>query len=432
MRIHQLKLEQYRGFANTTINFVPNFTLIVGKNGAGKSSILWALRVALSHIQKKTSISKEKMLEFTQDDVANGADIDWPYMNVAAEFSISDVSDKRIWFSAQKNRTEFVKGQAGDVRNQVMDTPDLYEFYELDAQQQHVPVKSFKRPQQEESPLAIYYSAHRATIPVQAISKSGRTSGNEARAYAEALKDRPVLLAEMTDLWRKEVVLKESDKIPDRTNLAIQNSLPDFLEGFSDLRLDESKDKPALKVKKNGIALDIPQLSDGERSMLVILMDLTRRLALANPEIKDPAKNASAIVLIDEIDLHLHPTWQRTITGKLLKTFPKCQFIATTHSPQTIGEVPPENIILLEEGKQPQVPSQSLGMDSNWVLRRLMETPERSTESQKILDDISNLIVNTKYAEATSLIEEAKNLYGIDEEIVRLQTRIERIKLLGK
>jgi hypothetical protein len=80
-------------------------------------------------------------------------------------------------------------------------------------------------------------------------------------------------------------------------------------------------------------------LSDGERGMLVLVLDLTRRLAQANPSVADPAGETGAVVLIDEIDLHLHPKWQRQIVNNLRSAFPRCQFIATTHSAKssTIG-----------------------------------------------------------------------------------------------
>lgn len=432
MIIHNLKLEQFRGFMNTTIDFTPGFNLLVGENGAGKSSVLWALRVALSHVHNKISPSKERTFSFSEGDVANSAIVDWPYLNITMEFSLSE-NENHLWLFAQKSRNKFIAGEAGDVRKQTLDTPDLYQFFRYDSLHQRIPVTNFGKLQNDMlHPLTVYYSAHRATINEKQISKSSRTSGNEARAYAEALQDRAVDLYELADLWRKETVLKESDGIPDRANSAIENSLPIFLEGFSDLHLDESTVPSRLKVKKENISLDISQLSDGERSMLTILMDLTRRLALAYPEIPDPAKNASAVVLIDELDLHLHPIWQRTIVEKLIKTFPKCQFIATTHSPQIIGEVLPENVIILEPGKPPYRPDQSLGMDTNWILQFLMGTDERNSGFKQELEHIAKLIEIEDYDEATSLIDTAVQKYGEFAELVRLQTRIDRIKLLGE
>ncbi|WP_250558852.1 AAA family ATPase, partial [Escherichia coli] len=71
-----------------------------------------------------------------------------------------------------------------------------------------------------------------------------------------------------------------------------------------------------------------------------------------------------AIVLIDEIDLHLHPKWQRDVLKKLTETFPNCQFIVSTHSPQIIGEIPPENVLLVRDGCVLGHPSSARGLSS--------------------------------------------------------------------
>jgi predicted ATP-binding protein involved in virulence len=86
-------------------------------------------------------------------------------------------------------------------------------------------------------------------------------------------------------------------------------------------------------------------LSDGEKCLLAMVGDLARRLAIANPDYPD-ALQGEAIVLIDEIELHLHPSWQRNIIPALKRTFPKCQFIITTHSPQVLSYIQPKNIYL--------------------------------------------------------------------------------------
>ena len=138
------------------------------------------------------------------------------------------------------------------------------------------------------------------------------------------------------------------------------------------------------------------------------------------------------IILIDELDLHLHPRWQRTVVENLTKTFPNCQFIATTHSPQIIGEVSSDNIILLERGKPPYRPDQSLGMDSNWILRHLMGASERDSETEQELSRIAGSIEDEQYDKATAAIETLRTALGEFPELVRLQTRIDRIRLLGE
>jgi predicted ATP-binding protein involved in virulence len=186
-------------------------------------------------------------------------------------------------------------------------------------------------------------------------------------------------------------------------------------------------------LDKNGVTLDIYQLSEGERGTLALVLDLARRLTQANPELEDPLTEGKALVLIDEIDLHLHPKWQRTIVERLERTFPSCQFIATTHSPQILGEVEPEKIYFLETGKQPYRQNQSLGMDSNWILRHLMGASELDKETDKDLERIANLIQERNFSEATQEISDLRErIRGESPQTVRLQTRIDRIKRIGR
>ena len=86
----------------------------------------------------------------------------------------------------------------------------------------------------------------------------------------------------------------------------------------------------AYKIDRGDVTLQIPQLSDGERGMLALVLDLAKRLSQANPSLADPLSESQAVVLIDELDLHLHPKWQRHVARKLMATFPGCQFIATS------------------------------------------------------------------------------------------------------
>ena len=122
-----------------------------------------------------------------------------------------------------------------------------------------------------------------------------------------------------------------------------------------------------------------------------MVLDLTRRLAQANPNMTDPAANAEAIVMIDEIDLHLHPQWQRKIVQNLTAAFPKCQFIATTHSPQVIGEVEHERIQIISNG-QVYSPTHSFGVDSSRVLEEIMESGPRTEVVQNLLSQISQAV----------------------------------------
>lgn len=423
MIIHQLSLDQFRGLKKAEFQFKPGFNLLVGENGSGKSSVLWSIRVLLSHLLRALSNSKEPAINFTENDVARDATTEWPFLTATIELSLDSLGQfTPLKYFGQKNRSSFREGIAGDPRNQVVETQDRYDF---DGSLGNNP----KSPKAEQL-LAIFYSPHRSLTSEKSTSKR-KVPGGQLAAYYDALQERDLRLGEVAKLWAKEAELKKTDGLPDRANTAIQQALPVFLDGFSNIRV-EGHDDPRLFVDKHGVKLDLTQVSDGERSLLAILMDLTRRLSQANPSLDNPAQEAEAVVLIDEIDLHLHPRWQRKIVERLTRTFQKCQFIATTHSPQIIGELPPDQVIILEAGQKPYHPDQSLGMDSNWILRYLMDVPTRKTDVDQELDHITDLIKQENFDEAIGVIDALRERVGEFPELIRLQTRIDRIRLLGE
>ena len=151
----------------------------------------------------------------------------------------------------------------------------------------------------------------------------------------------------------------------------------------------------------------------------MLILDIARRLTQANPNLVDPLSEGQAIILIDEIDLHLHPQWQRKIVADLVRTFPNCQFIATTHSPQVIGEVPHEQIQMID-GDNVYVPDHSFGVDASRVLEELMDTKPRNADVDAKLNKIAALIDDGEESEARRLIDElAKEIGDVDPEITR-------------
>jgi hypothetical protein len=180
-------------------------------------------------------------------------------------------------------------------------------------------------------------------------------------------------------------------------------------------------------------ARDIPVgwLSDGERSLAAIGADIAIRLASLNEGAADPVKNGSGVVLLDEIDLHLHPQWQRRIATDLPAAFPKVQFIATSHSPQVIGETPAGRAILLHEGGRTEVLDESLGRDSGWILRHVMGTPERNARLQAGLDEIDRLMEDGELDKARGRVTALRAEFGDDKELIGANAAIDRWEVLG-
>ena len=182
-----------------------------------------------------------------------------------------------------------------------------------------------------------------------------------------------------------------------------------------------------MAVEKQGEKLTVNQLSDGEKCLMAMVGDLARRMVIANPASKKPL-SGKGIVLIDEIDLHLHPKWQRTVVPRLVETFPNCQFLVSTHSPHVVTHVQPENLHLLEMGEGGLVArraGESYGKTVERVLEDLMglETT-RPDEVSEALVAIAQDIGNGKLDKAESAIGQLEERISADPDLVRARAMI--------
>lgn len=181
-----------------------------------------------------------------------------------------------------------------------------------------------------------------------------------------------------------------------------------------------------LSIKKDELPLNVNQLSDGEKRILVLFIDITRRLATAAKQNKQKdILNGTGIVLIDEIEQHLHPKWQRMLLPTLHKLFPNLQFLATTHSPQVLSYVPNGCAFTLENGKA--YPQNTYGRNNEWILEAIMDDVNRPKEVQAKLDAYFTAIKDDKTDEALELRKELETLIGTDEpELLKADILIRR------
>ena len=189
-----------------------------------------------------------------------------------------------------------------------------------------------------------------------------------------------------------------------------------------------------MEVQKNNQLFDVRQLSDGEKCLLALAGDLAHRLAIANPGMKNSLEG-QAIVLIDEIELHLHPEWQHRVIPKLLKTFPNCQFILTTHSPQILSHVRCQDIwclIQVEQNIHAVRPDGTYGQDSNFLLKTLMGSSYRPEHIDKNISLLFDLIrKDTKKARKLLNILKSE-VEGESPDLVRAQVLLHRREVMNK
>lgn len=329
MRIRELILHNFRGFSGpVTFRFADRFTVVAGINGRGKTALLDAIALLASRFLPLVSPARSGYRTIDSSEVHIGAEI--------AELSMK-VNCAGI---PLEYKLSYTKARRKQVTTR------------LTAAVRRAVQTAYGDPNRADdaAPLAVYFTTDRAGYRLPTVLPNEVPTG-QAAAYAGALQNRTVNFRDFMARYRTAIVLENEERrdnpsfLGDRAVAAISEALEILLGGFDNLRILE--DPLRLVVDKGGVTFDVSQLSDGERSFLALVCDLGRRLALANPRLENPL-HGSGVVLIDEIELHLHPKWQREVVGKLRRIFPNIQFITTTHSPFVIQSLRPGELINLD------------------------------------------------------------------------------------
>lgn len=418
MKLTRLALANVRAVEAAEFCFRSGFNLVAGVNGAGKTTVLDALAVCLSVIIVHANHQRRNVLSFRGDDVRVGAgalQVECGF-EFAGETYVYTLHMPRKPAVLPKGMAELSRMETGRTPTP---TPKIEQFHP------GIPTEG-SNGGPGGRPMAVLFSTNRAAPSERAPAK-GVAAGDMSAALSGALSNRRGLhLAEFEAWMRVQEALSAEQPAAKRVLAAFEIAVERFLPGYRNLRVGgESPRGGILLVDHGDTTLPVRSLSDGERGLLAMVLDLTRRLAQANPETEDPAAEAEAVVLIDEIELHLHPEWQRRIVENLTETFPKCQFIATTHSPQVIGEVEHDRVHIMSEGEV-YSPTHSFGVDSSRVLEEIMGTDPRTKKVKELLSEISGTVGDDRYDDAGALLTAlAKHLGEDDPEVIRIQTLLD-------
>lgn len=445
MKAQRLSLSNYRGFPQLDIEFGPHVTVLAGVNGSGKSAILRALASVLSHLLREVAPSKEKPEALAASDVHVGK----PALTISGTFAeerrvlhaqltraVPD-PDKTSEYAERRDRARFAiretrKGsrEEKELQEEIRYVSALLEqdrdhfSFQVEAPKARGKTRSAAR---NAHPIAILYATSRY-LGRLAPRLSGVRAFEPASAYASALSGTEVSLATFASWFHAAMQGALGSRAASKRILAqLDKVVTTLLPGFSQPRLFDGT-PPRFFVKKGGREFELDQLSDGERGLLALAFDLTRRLAIANPGLKNPVAEGRAVVLLDEVELHLHPNWQRRVLGRLAETFKNCQFIATTHSPQVLGEAPAGSVWMLD-AENGQVlawqPDRTFGMDSNRLLEELMGTDALNARVKNQLHQISVLMDEDKFKNAEQAIADLESKLGADHpELIRLRALI--------
>jgi len=350
MKVTGLELASFRGIQSLSLEFQNDVTVLAGLNGSGKSTVLSALATLLSLAARDLTPSRDKPRPFERSDISNEAAF------LSAALSL-EVEGQAVRVSAIKSRelplvdrdeTPEDKRYSRDKASQKLVRVDDEGSVEPLRQEQGTSWARFQKAARSSGRhLAVFYSTRRgAWSDIRTLSAP--KSPSAADGFRGALGGGAIDLRDFA-FWLHVAQVRQF-KLQDAAMM--RQAVEQFLPGMSNLHvqveergLDDSPWlEPRLLIDKGSTTLDLNQLSDGERGVLAIVLDLSRRLSRLG---ESPA-TGEAVVLIDEIDLHLHPRLQREVMDRLHATFPLCQFIVTTHSPQVIGQTRPEKLFYLE------------------------------------------------------------------------------------
>lgn len=423
MRIEKLTLQNFRLFENREFSFHPQFNLIIGENGSGKSSLLRGFIVALRYFledfvfeskegQLENNDIRENIISENNNDLRVEKEIPIILkMNFEAKFLQNEAeeesfSTENIFWGKQSKNNKFVEKASYTM-------PYLPDNWPLESKVL--------------APLVVFYGCNRLWLS-KAHKNLHENAMTAKYSRRDGYKDWAKAQADSTQLieWllKQNIIAFQEGK--ESLGWRVLNiALKKCFEEFSHISF-MAKEGDLVVHFVGGHRQLFKHMSDGQRCMIGLIGDMVRRAVLLNPQLGDKIlEETSGVVLIDELDLHLHPKWQRRIINDLKITFPKVQFICTTHSPQLIGQAKPEEIIILDQ-ETTRHPAQSYGMDSNWILRHVMGGKDRDPVVAAKLDDVFDDIENANFEMAQSKIIELRKEIGEHPELVEAEVLIHR------
>ena len=429
MKLERVEIENYRAIEELNLTLDPDLTVLHGANGHGKTSVLGAIAAGLGSIPRllpqvsgvgflKTDRRGQRPLRVmlrTHDR------IEWERRVLGPQ------KTSRIWRLIKRRSLKEAKRRSLKEAMEAIVAADREEAEPLDL------------------PIVAFYDTDRAVFDVPHRRRNFKTEFLRYAALEGALSPRPnfreffkwFYALENEELREKK---EQRDWDYQLSELkAIRKAIERMVPGVSDPRIKLRPLRFAVSVesgagKPEELALD--QLSGGYRSVLALAADLARRMAQGNPHLADPLES-EAVVLIDEVDLHLHPRWQQRVLVDLRQAFPNTQFIVSTHSPQVLTTVRPEHIVELrrEDGRivagRPSAPT--FGAEAGDVLFTVMKVDERpDNEFKTTLDDYMRFVEDGQgeCEEAVSLRSRLVELSPDAPEIHEADIEIERRKLL--
>ncbi|MDO5151360.1 MAG: AAA family ATPase [Oscillospiraceae bacterium] len=429
MLVDKISLKNFRKYENFEIDFKEKLTVIVGKNQSGKTTILDAVAVALSSYisavypyNKKTAVNDKTIIRHAENRTTDIIE-DYPCfpLEVYSEGTISSVKYGK--------EDSMLMAESFDqiIQNVSQVGTDIY---------RQLKTFSFEGV----LPVIVYYSINRKRKNY-VNDKNETLPPSRINGYTDCLY--AVLESNEMIEWIKKltyVELQRGEKVA-----TLQAVLDILIKAVKCLySIDDSQKIIAhYNVENDSICFYFPERnpaiiildleSDGFKSVIYLVLDIAYRMATLNPQLGEKViEETDGIVLIDEIDLHLHPEWQQKILGVLTEVFPKVQFIVTTHAPAVINSVKSESLIILEDDIAREPYGEVYGKDVNTIISGIMGVSERPEAVKVLFKDFYKAIDDNNLQKATEILSVIEKEIGNDDtELAGCRVKLSLLKFAG-
>jgi len=399
MRIDRVRIQNFRLFDKADITFEPDFNLIIGVNGAGKTALLEAVAVAagtwlLGVRGQKTRHIHKGDIRLEEQPVTPSRSTFIEQLPVEVE-AWGDMMGKRLqWrrsLGSLDGRTTYL--DAKNVKSLAENTDKLVRAGD-----------SFTLP------ILGYYGSGRLHQEIRRRQKVAgvKNGGSKAHlmrlnAYTDSI-DARVNQGELRRYFARESWDAYTKENEDPTFVAVKKSLIGCIDNARRIFFNPPTEEMLVEIEGQG-TIPFDYLSDGHRTMLAMIGDLSRKIVQLNPRLGEAAiRETPGVVLIDELELHLHPAWQQRVVTDLKRTFPKIQFIATTHSPLVVGELPSRCVILLNrDGTWSHPFIGTRGAESAEILNHVMGAKSQNPVVYQLERDIEEAIESDDFPKAEEL-----------------------------
>ncbi|ELJ8442763.1 AAA family ATPase [Vibrio cholerae] len=459
---YSLDLVNFKGIKSIhgKIELDPYLNVFVGINGSGKTTIIEAFKKASSWIvngiRSKASGRSIQLDEINKDhfskesfliaDLKIGENSDFQlllhksklshittstslaeYKNLSSIYSIMDELDSN---TALPVFAHYSVSRALEIVHNKIDAKEIPHPSKLQAYE--LPFEDSKNYKQLLEWLAFYNEKDGNGISSDGELESKKGELKKVREILASLPENvsselvDMLEMDLAKLIKDIAVIEINNRVESKVVTVVKEAISKFMN-ISNIRIDVNDETMTILIDKDDITISALDLSHGEKALFSLVSDLAKKLVQLNPDDNLNPLEGFGVVTIDEIDLHLHPSWQQEIVLKLREVFPNIQFILTTHSPQVLSTVPNTSIRILERDRSGIVkitqPKFSLGFESSSMLEDVFMTSSRpqNVDIVQDLNEYKNLVIEDKWDTDRAKELEAKlgSFYGDHDFVIR-------------